>query len=57
MPKSPKTFTKQEFDSFLRQADDFKYLAMKVVLIIGIAGACRCDEMVKMTVDDCEEYL
>mgnify|MGYP005983973135 FL=1 len=39
----------------MRQVDDFKYLGIKVVLIIGIAGACRCDEMVKMTVDDIED--
>ena len=50
-----KIFTKQKFVSFLRQVDDFKYLPMKVILIIGISGACRCDEMIKMTVDDIED--
>jgi integrase len=39
-------------DKFLGEADNNEYLMMKIVLIMGIFGACRCDELVKMSVDD-----
>jgi integrase len=42
-------------DKFLGEADNNKYLMMKIVLIMGIFGACRCDELVKMSVDDVTE--
>lgn len=37
------------------EASDNEYLMMKIALIMGIFGACRCDELVKMTVDDISE--
>ncbi|KAJ3631873.1 hypothetical protein MTP99_012978 [Tenebrio molitor] len=42
-------------DKFLGEADNNEYLMMKIVLIMGIFGACRCDELVKMSVDDVTE--
>ncbi|KAJ3634638.1 hypothetical protein MTP99_007584 [Tenebrio molitor] len=42
-------------DKFLGEADSNEYLMMKIVLIMGIFGACRCDELVKMSVDDVTE--
>ncbi|KAJ8975897.1 hypothetical protein NQ317_011368 [Molorchus minor] len=29
-----------------------EYLPQKVALIIGISGACRCDELLKMKISD-----
>ncbi|KAJ8978517.1 hypothetical protein NQ317_002421 [Molorchus minor] len=36
-------------------ADDKEFLMIKVGLILGIAGACRTDELVNLTVDDIED--
>ena len=52
--KKSKTFTRAEILKFLEEAPDDKYLFMKVVAIIAIAGACRRDELVKMSIDDIE---
>ncbi|KAJ8974768.1 hypothetical protein NQ317_007318 [Molorchus minor] len=35
--------------------DDKEFLMIKVGLILGIAGACRTDELVNLTVDDIED--
>ncbi|KAJ8983224.1 hypothetical protein NQ317_005313 [Molorchus minor] len=37
------------------RADDKEFLMIKVELILGIAGACRTDELVNLTVDDIED--
>ncbi|KAJ3629839.1 hypothetical protein MTP99_014205 [Tenebrio molitor] len=34
-----------EIEKFLREADNGTYLMMKVMLIIGISGACRREEL------------
>ncbi|KAJ8979188.1 hypothetical protein NQ317_010948 [Molorchus minor] len=47
-----KILTKSEIDRFLSSADDKEFLMIKVGLILGIAGACRTDELVNLTVDD-----
>ncbi|KAJ8968809.1 hypothetical protein NQ317_001589 [Molorchus minor] len=53
--KNRKILTKSEIDRFLSSADDKDFLMIKVGLIIlGIAGACRTDELVNLTVDDIE---
>ncbi|KAJ8985522.1 hypothetical protein NQ317_019905, partial [Molorchus minor] len=44
-----------EIDRFLSSADDKEFLMIKVGLILGIAGACRTDELVNLTVDDIED--
>ncbi|KAJ8982920.1 hypothetical protein NQ317_004576 [Molorchus minor] len=49
-----KKSTKSEIDRFLSSADDKEFLMIKVGLILGIAGACRTDELVNLTVDDIE---
>ncbi|KAJ8972714.1 hypothetical protein NQ317_014748 [Molorchus minor] len=36
-------------------ADDKEFLMIKVGFILGIAGACRTDELVNLTVDDIED--
>ncbi|KAJ8982688.1 hypothetical protein NQ317_013160 [Molorchus minor] len=50
-----KILTKSEIDRFLLSADDKEFLMIKVGLILGIAGACRTDELVNLTVDDIED--
>ncbi|KAJ8975570.1 hypothetical protein NQ317_016981, partial [Molorchus minor] len=45
----------REIDRFLSSADDKEFLMIKVGLILGIAGACRTDELVNVTVDDIED--
>ncbi|KAJ8974690.1 hypothetical protein NQ317_004641, partial [Molorchus minor] len=52
--KKTKILTKSEIDRFLSSADDKEFLMIKVGLILGIAGACRTDELVNLTVDDIE---
>ncbi|KAJ8974509.1 hypothetical protein NQ317_005847 [Molorchus minor] len=53
--KKSKILTKSEIDRFLSSADDKEFLTIKVGLILGIAGACRTDELVNLTVDDIED--
>ncbi|XP_028132030.2 uncharacterized protein LOC126892541 [Diabrotica virgifera virgifera] len=50
-----KTFSREEVNKFLLDAPDHNYLLMKVLLIFGISGACRCDELVKMVTKDVED--
>ena len=40
---------------FLNEAPDEKYLMMKVLMIIGIAGACRRDELTNLCINDIED--
>ncbi|KAJ8968081.1 hypothetical protein NQ317_016085 [Molorchus minor] len=54
--KKSKILTKSEIDRFLSSADDKEFLMIKVGLILGIAGACRTDELVNLTVDDIEDF-
>lgn len=54
-PKKAKVFNKEEVTKFLNEAPDEVYLMIKVVAIFGLAGACRRDELTKMTIDDIEE--
>ncbi|KAK5639946.1 hypothetical protein RI129_010757 [Pyrocoelia pectoralis] len=54
-PKKSKVLTREEVNQFLTEADDETYLMVKVVLILGISGACRREELTKMTVDDIED--
>jgi len=53
--KKANVFTRQEVNTFIIEADDEKYLVMKVVLIIGLCGACRGDELSKITIDNVED--
>ncbi|KAJ8971278.1 hypothetical protein NQ317_001180 [Molorchus minor] len=53
--KKSKILTKSEIDRFLSSADDKEFLMIKVGLILGIAGACRTEELVNLTVDDIED--
>ncbi|KAJ8982373.1 hypothetical protein NQ317_006960 [Molorchus minor] len=44
--KKSKILTKSEIDRFLSSADDKEFLTIKVGLILGIAGACRTDDVI-----------
>ncbi|KAJ8943298.1 hypothetical protein NQ317_007222 [Molorchus minor] len=54
-PKLIAFLKRTEIDRFLSSADDKEFLMIKVGLILGIAGACRTDELVNLTVDDIED--
>jgi integrase len=47
-------FSKEEIEKFLVEAPNQIYLMMKVVTIMGVAGACRGDELHKMKLKDVE---
>lgn len=47
-------FTKEQITKFLLEAPDVRYLAMKAITIMGVAGACRTDEIHKMKLTDLE---
>ncbi|KAJ8973628.1 hypothetical protein NQ317_001970 [Molorchus minor] len=54
--KKSKILTKSEIDRFLSSISIIKYFDFLYVgLILGIAGACRTDELVNLTVDDIED--
>ncbi|XP_072380784.1 uncharacterized protein [Diabrotica undecimpunctata] len=53
--KKAKALQGWQIKQFLTQAPDSTYLLMKVVLIIGISGGCRCEELTKLTIDDIED--
>ncbi|KAJ3661866.1 hypothetical protein Zmor_006244 [Zophobas morio] len=54
-PKKAPVFKKEQVDRFLHTAPDNLYLMMKVVLILGIAGACRSDELVNVETDNIKD--
>ncbi|XP_050315414.1 uncharacterized protein LOC126749762 [Anthonomus grandis grandis] len=56
-PKKSKILTKEEINKFIKEAPDKEYLMIKVAVIFGISGACRMDELVKMTVQDIQDLL
>ncbi|KAJ8965860.1 hypothetical protein NQ317_009224 [Molorchus minor] len=49
--KKSSVFSEADIDTFLNNAP-IEYLPQKVALIIGISGACRCDELLKMKISD-----
>uniref|UniRef100_A0A6P7GK87 Uncharacterized protein LOC114343692 n=1 Tax=Diabrotica virgifera virgifera TaxID=50390 RepID=A0A6P7GK87_DIAVI len=53
--KKAKALEEWHIKQFLTLAPDSTYLLMKVVLIIGISGGCRCEELTKLTLDNIED--
>lgn len=53
-PKKSNVFDREDVNSFLFEAPDDIYLMMKVVMIMGIAGACRSNELCAMKMDNVE---
>ncbi|XP_044745426.1 uncharacterized protein LOC123307256 isoform X2 [Coccinella septempunctata] len=54
-PKKSKIFSSDEIDNFINNAPDEFYLLDKVLLIMGIMGASRRDELYKMKTTDCRD--
>nr|XP_022903505.1 uncharacterized protein LOC111415854 [Onthophagus taurus] len=54
-PKKSKVLSKTNIEKFLREADDVSFLLAKVVLIIGIAGACRKQELADLVLGDVKD--
>ncbi|KAJ3618874.1 hypothetical protein MTP99_005676 [Tenebrio molitor] len=53
--KKSKVFTKDEVHAFLKEANDETYLILKVLLIVGISGACRRQELLQLSIKDIED--
>ena len=49
-PKKSKTLNDEQCRKFIMEAPDDQFLLSKVVLIFGLYGACRRDELLKLTV-------
>lgn len=54
-PKKSAILKWKEIEKFLTEACDFIYLASKVILILGICGALRCDELTNLQFHDVED--
>lgn len=54
-PKKSKILTKEQIDTFIDTAPDDSYLMIKVVLIMGVFGACRREELCQMTLDNIQD--
>ncbi|KAK5641530.1 hypothetical protein RI129_010077 [Pyrocoelia pectoralis] len=46
-PKKSSIFTRENLEDFLKKAPQ-EFLPIKVALIVGVSGACRSDELLKM---------
>ncbi|KAK4887441.1 hypothetical protein RN001_003712 [Aquatica leii] len=55
-PKKSKILDDSQINKFLNEANDQCYLGIKVLLIIGIFGACRRDDLIRLTIDDVVDY-
>ncbi|XP_063366711.1 uncharacterized protein LOC134655188 [Cydia amplana] len=55
-PKKSKMFTFSDIDKFINEAPDIIYLGAKVILIIGINGGCRTNELMSLNVDGIEKH-
>ncbi|KAG4076779.1 hypothetical protein HA402_009125 [Bradysia odoriphaga] len=51
-----KVFAESDILKFIDETDDLAWLDVKVVLIFGICGACRTDELTRITRDDVERH-
>ncbi|KAL7290947.1 hypothetical protein TKK_0015674 [Trichogramma kaykai] len=54
-PKKSLVLEWDEISKFIKEANDFDNLAMKVILIFGISGALRCDEIYNLKVNYVED--
>lgn len=53
--KKSRIFTSEQIHNFIKEAPDNEYLLTKVVLIMGVMGACRRDELYKMKLNYFED--
>jgi integrase len=55
IPKKSKILTAEQVTKFLCEASDGEYLLAKVILVFGIFGACRRDDLIRLSLDDVED--
>ncbi|KAJ8918238.1 hypothetical protein NQ315_014108 [Exocentrus adspersus] len=46
---------RNQIEEFLKKAPDVEYLQVKVALILGVAGACRCNELTFLDISDVQD--
>ncbi|KAJ3661338.1 hypothetical protein Zmor_005737 [Zophobas morio] len=51
-PKKSFVFSQEEITRFLTEAPDKDFLSKKVICVMGVAGACRTDELCNMKMKD-----
>lgn len=54
-PRKSNVFTREDINKFFTEADDSNFLLMKVVAIMGIAGACRSQELCDMKLENVQD--
>lgn len=54
-PKKSKVLTADQVTKFILEAPDEKWLLTKVILTFGIFGACRRDDLIRLTLEDVED--
>ncbi|KAJ8917625.1 hypothetical protein NQ315_000108 [Exocentrus adspersus] len=53
--KKAKILERNQIEEFLKKAPDVEYLQVKVALILGVAGACRCNELIFLDISDVQD--
>ncbi|KAJ8916728.1 hypothetical protein NQ315_013932 [Exocentrus adspersus] len=53
--KKAKILERNQIEEFLKKAPDVEYLQVKVALILGVAGACRCNELTFLDFSDVQD--
>lgn len=53
--KKSRVLTRIDVTNFLKEADNTQFLFMKVALIIGLAGACRREELTHLLLDNVKD--
>ncbi|CAI6366167.1 unnamed protein product [Macrosiphum euphorbiae] len=54
--KKSKVLTSTDIKKFIDEAPNIQYLVTKVVLIFGITGACRREELSNITINDIQDF-
>lgn len=55
IPKKSPVLTLSQINKFLNEYDDFIYLEIKVILIIGVFGALRTSELIDLGIQDFDD--
>ncbi|KAJ8912151.1 hypothetical protein NQ315_006115 [Exocentrus adspersus] len=53
--KKAKILERNQIEEFLKKAPDVEYLQVKVALFLGVAGACRCNELTFLDISDVQD--
>lgn len=52
VPKKSKILSREQILKFVEEAPDHNYLVTKIAVLLGIAGALRCQELLQLSLDD-----